>query len=166
MERMRPLMKDYGIANDRDGLLDWTWVEEQITQSKNYWVCTTRADGRPHAAPVWGVYRDGAVYFSTGPSVKQRNLFARPDVVIHLESGDDCVILEGRIEVMSDAELYAQIRRQYGDKYPHTPPEDFENAGYWFKLQPAVVLAWKEYDFPRSATRWEFQADADGVNMR
>ena len=47
--------------------------------SRNYWVCTTRADGRPHAMPVWGLWIDDAVWFSTDPtSIKGRNLRGPP----------------------------------------------------------------------------------------
>lgn len=53
-EPTRPTMKNYGIHETEEGLLDWSWVSEQLTQSQNYWIATTRPDGRPHAAPVWG----------------------------------------------------------------------------------------------------------------
>ncbi len=77
---------------------------------RNYWVCTTRADGRPHAMPVWGLWLDDAVLFSTDPeSVKARNLAARPDVVVHLESGDDVVVVDGRAERLTGSELPADF---------------------------------------------------------
>src|SRR4051812_22385567 len=78
----------------RDEMLDWEDARERLAASRNYWVCTTRPDGRPHVAPVWGLWMDDAFYFSTdSASVKGRNLAARPDVVVHLESGDDVVIV-------------------------------------------------------------------------
>src|SRR4051794_21455434 len=55
----------YGISTDSAGLLDWGWAEERLTRSRNYWVCTMREDGRPHAAPVWGIWLDDAVLFSS-----------------------------------------------------------------------------------------------------
>src|SRR5919202_1909913 len=60
---------------------------------------SVEADGRPHAMPVWGVWLDCAVWFSTHPgSVKGRNIARDPRIVAHLESGDDVAILEGRAE--------------------------------------------------------------------
>ena len=89
----------YGISTAEEGLLPWSWVSEQMERSRNYWVCTTRPDGRPHAMPVWGVWVDDTLWFSTGDgSVKARNLAADPRVAVHLESGDDAVMLEGTAE--------------------------------------------------------------------
>src|SRR5579883_2552413 len=83
----------YGIQAGAEGLLPWHWAEERLIGSRNYWVCTTRPDGRPHAMPVWGVWSDGAFFFSTGAdSVKGRNLAANPALTVHLESGDECVV--------------------------------------------------------------------------
>src|SRR5436305_12648196 len=87
----------YGVDRDaRDEMLTWDEARRRLAESRNYWVCTTRSDGRPHVAPVWGLWMDEAFYFSTdASSVKGRNLAARPDVVVNLESGDDVVVVEG-----------------------------------------------------------------------
>ena len=34
----------------------WSAVRDKLAASRNYWVSTTRADGSPHAAPIWGVW--------------------------------------------------------------------------------------------------------------
>ena len=95
----RPDMPDYGISADADGLLPWQHVSEQMAAARNYWIGTVRPDGRPHATPVWGVWVDETFYFGMGPrSVKARNLAANPALVVHLESGDDVVVLEGVAE--------------------------------------------------------------------
>ena len=142
----------YGIATEPEGALPWSWVEEQCTEARNYWICTTRDDGRPHAMPVWGLWLDGSVVFSTDPSSRKgRNLTARPDIVVHLESGDDVVVLEGRVEPMDRALLPSFVDR-YEAKYSHRPSET-ETAGV-YRLRPSRVLAWREKDFPTSATRF------------
>ena len=80
-------------------MLDWAWADERLAASRNYWIVTADADGRPRAAPVWGVWFDDAVVFGTSPaSRKARNLARDPRVVINLESGDEVVILEGEVE--------------------------------------------------------------------
>ncbi len=41
-------------------------------QIPNYWICTTRPDGRPHSIPVWGFWLDGGLYF--GPAAPPARL--------------------------------------------------------------------------------------------
>jgi Pyridoxamine 5'-phosphate oxidase len=157
MESDRPdLPTGYGISPDSDGLLPWRWVQEQLTTARNYWICTTRADGRPHTLPVWGLWLDDAVLFSTDPdSTKARNLAARPDVVVHLESGDEVVVVEGVAARLPPVELPAEFVDSYAWKYGHRL--DTSNPAFGFyRVTPSRVLAWHESDFPTSATRFTF----------
>ena len=65
----------YGIHESTEGMLPWSWAEERLETARNYWIGTTRSDGSPHAAPVWGLWTGDAVLFSTSPaSRKGRNL--------------------------------------------------------------------------------------------
>lgn len=157
-KRMRPYMQDYGIAEGKQGLMSWDWVREQMANSRNYWICSTRLDGRPHAAPVWGIWLDDTLYFSTGrTSLKGRNLAANPAVVVHLESGDNAVILEGVVEEVTDTALYPRIAETYAAKYPPFRPDPASDSGaIWYALRPSVAFGWLEPDFPNTATRWEF----------
>src|SRR3990172_5930037 len=117
----RPYMPGYGIQGPQegDGLLPWTFVTERMAASHNYWINTTRPDGRPHATPVWGLWFDGRFYFSAGHnSRKARNLAADPRLIVHLESGDEVVIFEGQVEMLSpDESLFSQLDAAYHDKY-------------------------------------------------
>jgi hypothetical protein len=64
------LPRGYGIekATGAPGeQLPWSEVSEWLTSVRNYWVCTTRPDGRPHAKPVWAVWLEGQLLFSTHP---------------------------------------------------------------------------------------------------
>jgi nitroimidazol reductase NimA-like FMN-containing flavoprotein (pyridoxamine 5'-phosphate oxidase superfamily) len=151
----RPIMPaGYGIATGREGLLPWAWVEERLASARTYWLATTRPDGRPHVMPVWGLWLEGAFYFSTARrSRKARNLAARPQAVAHLESGDEAVILEGPVHEVTDAALLARFADAYEAKYRFRPdPQDAANGSS--VLRPRVVFAWREQDFPTSATRW------------
>ncbi len=154
------VVKGYGIdQTDLEGMLPWNWVSERMDQSRNYWIGTTRPDGRPHAAPVWGVWLDETFYFSTGRlSRKGRNLAANPQVVVHLESGDEVIIFEGRVEVLTDRRLFEPMAEAYGVKYPGFKPEFDSNPldALYYILRPGVVYAWLESDFLKSATRWQF----------
>jgi len=149
----------YGLVATGAGQLPWSWVEERLGAARNYWVVTSRADGRPHAMPVWGLWLDGAVYFSTDPaSRKGRNLAANPAAVIHLESGDDVVICEGPVESTANAGArfgpdLAAFVDGYDAKYGFRPDPGSAAHGV-YRMRPAVVMAWREVDFPATATRW------------
>jgi hypothetical protein len=57
----RPRFPGYGIAEEPAGMVSWRWAIERLADSRNYWISTTRRDGRPHAMPVWGVVADGTL---------------------------------------------------------------------------------------------------------
>jgi PPOX class probable F420-dependent enzyme len=142
--------RGYGISGEAEGMLPWSWAEERLGVSRNYWIVTVRPDGSPHAAPVWGLWVDGALVFSTSPeSRKGRNLARDPRVVVHLESGDDVVILEGEIETIA---LEKRMADAYEAKYDYRPGGE----GDWFSLRPRIAYAWLESDYPRSATCFSF----------
>ena len=152
--RRRPKMKDYGIANDEKGLISWDWVDEQMTKSRNYWIVSTRPDGNPHAAPVWGIWYEGTLYFGSGEtSRKSRNIAHNPRIVVHLESGDDTVILEGFVKEEHDPAKIAPIDKLYAAKYPYDPTP----SEMYMTFRPDLALAWLETDFMHSATRWDLE---------
>ena len=152
------IVEGYGISSDEAGLLPWSYVAERMETSRNYWIGTTRPDGRPHAAPVWGVWLEGAFYFGTDRrSRKARNLRANPEIVVHLESGDDCVILEGVAEEVGDPALRRRVGEVYAAKYGIDAVGDAGDAGPpVYALRPRVAFAWTESSFPETATRWRF----------
>ena len=145
----------YGLAGPADGsTLPWAQIERWLVGAHSYWVCATRADGRPHAMPVWGLWHDGELWFSTDPtSHKARNLAARPEVVVHLERGDEVVVLEGSAERVTDAGALARFDDVYDAKYSVRPSSMGEVAGV-YRVRPRVALTWTEADFPATATRW------------
>lgn len=154
----------YGIASGAEGQLTWGWVEEQLSGSRNYWVVSASRSARPHAMPVWGIWLDGTLYFSTSrASRKGRNLLANPRLVAHLESGDFVVVLEGTAREVLSAELLAAADVAYSAKYvnrdtgePYLISWDAGASNVVFALRPTTVLAWHEASFPTSATRWTF----------
>ena len=121
----RPHIPGYGIPTTRKGMLSWDHAEERLGRSRHDWVATSSTDGRPHAVPVWGVWLEGALCFGGGPQTRwARNLFGNPAVSIHLEPGDDVVILEGTVERVSDPEdpLVERVRDAYDRKYETRHP--------------------------------------------
>ena len=146
MRASRPRFSpSYGISDSEEGLLAWEWALERLATSRNYWISTTRADGRPHAMPVWGVVYEGALWFGTG-GVKAQNLERDPRLVAHTESGDEVVILEGTAE---QREIDEALRDAYEAKYDLRP----EASRFWI-VRPSLAYAWRESDYPTSATRF------------
>lgn len=151
----RPHMPGYGLAPESEGLLPWSFVEERMATSRNYWIVSTRPDGNPHAAPVWGVWHQGSFYFSSGEeSRKSRNLAANPRVVTHLESGDEVVILEGVLEIEDDDAKLHQLDEAYVAKYQVSM---LVPASHIYRLHLRRAFAWREQDFLTSPTRWTFE---------
>lgn len=152
----RPHMPDYGIQpeNEGQGLMDWAEAERKLVAARNYWISSVSPEGRAHAAPVWGLWHGGRFYFGTGAdSQKDRNLKANPSLVLHLESGDDVLIVEGQAAIEGDEELLAELGQHYEAKYEVAalvPPASI------YALKPTKAFAWLEASFPGTATRWVF----------
>lgn len=150
--------ESYGIwaADEGAGLLDWAWATERLEQARTYWVASASAEGRPHAAPVWGLWLEDAFWFSTARgSRKGRNLAANPRAVAHLESGDEVVVLEGAVEEIGDRKTLDRLALAYGEKY--TLEIKFDDPGsVVYALRPERAFAWRERDYPESATRFTF----------
>ena len=158
----RPIMElSYGITQEPTAeQIPWVDVVARLTAARNYWTCTTRPDGRPHAMPVWGLWLDDRFIFATGAaSIKGRNLAANPALSVHLESGDDVIIFEGVAALETDPDRLARFLDAYEAKYAFRPDPTNPNDVVW-ALQPRVVLAWFEKNFPKSATRYIFDDDA------
>ena len=146
----------YGLKS-RKAYLPWRHAQERLKRSRSYWICTTRPDGRPHAMPVWGIWLDGGLYFGTArASRKALNLASNRSVTVHLESGDDAIIIEGEVSEVADSKTLDRIVAGYTAKYPMPLMIGPENV--IFRVTPRVVMAWSEKNFLGDATRWEFAA--------
>jgi hypothetical protein len=140
--------------------LPWRWAVEQLTDSRNYWVTTIGANGRPHVRPVWGVWLDDTVQFSTGARHAQ-NIVRDARVTVNLESGDDCVIVEGVAHSTTDEAQRLRFVDAYQQKYDW--PMTLEFVDTLYVVEPRLVLGWIAYDiaqaatlFAATATRWRF----------
>jgi hypothetical protein len=155
----RPDMPGYGISTGNEGMLEWPWLSSAMRSARNYWVVTVRPNHLPHASPVWGVWVDDVFYFGCGQkSQKARNIAANPNVVVHLESGDEVVILEGILELISDKGMFPRLSDEYKRKYNFDPigENGVQPDDPFFSLKVRKAYAWHEKDFPQSATRWKF----------
>lgn len=160
--RDRPEMPDgYGVEQ-AIGFLEWEEVESKLRESRNYWLATTRPDGRPHVVPRWGVWLDGMFWYDGSPeTLHARNAAENPRCVVHLEDGMDVTIVEGR-SVPCDpitGELGERLAAEYARKYaPEYQPEpdswSDDIAGGMRKVIPEKALAWT--GFPKDLTRFIF----------
>ena len=151
-------MPGYGItpAGDDEGVLPWSWAVERLTQAHNYWVATTNPDGSPQMTAVWGVWLDGAFYFScASTSRKARNLAEKPNCVVSTERADEAVIVEGIAELVADRASLEQFKAAYDPKYNWEIEID---KGGIFVVRPTVAFAFIEHPskFESTATRWTF----------
>lgn len=147
----------YGLK-PRKNYLPWSHAEKRLARSRNYWICTSHPDGRPHSMPVWGFWTDGALYFGTGRSSRKgKNLAHNNAVSIHLESGDDAVILEGNAVEVSDKPMLAKLDKAYRAKYK--TPLLIDPASVVYRVRPQVAWAWTEKNYLNDATRWQFKVN-------
>ncbi len=103
----------------------WGDIERLLTEAQLYWIITVRADGRPHAVPLVGVWHAGAFVFCTGPEEqKHRNLDGNPQVAVTTgstgangwNSGKD-VVVEGTAVRVTDAETLQSLADAWLAKY-------------------------------------------------
>lgn len=158
----RPHIPGYGLPKSKQGLLPWSWAENRLKQSRQYWIATTRPDGRPHVMVVWALWQDGRLYFSTGKaSRKAQNLAKNPHCTMCTEKADQAVILEGVVEIEREVERIRGFIRRYEKKYKWKLGEMADDLlsrkEPVFYLQPSVGFGFWEKKFAATATRWLFR---------
>jgi general stress protein 26 len=142
----------------------WQDIERRLTDAQLYWIVTVRADRRPHAAPLVGVWHDGAFAFCTGPQEqKQRNLESSPQVAVatgstgagEWDSGVELVV-EGAAVRITDTTALQALAGAWSDKYGddwrfEVRDQEFvelsdsggsTSGGAWvYRVAPAKVIA-------------------------
>ena len=155
----RPFMPGYGILgpNDGTGLLPWAWAEERLLRSHDYWVATVLPGGGPHVMPVWGVWHDRSAWFSSSAqSRKTRNVAADPRAVITTDNALQPVVVEGRVERISDDALVASFTDWVNRKYETDYSTSFFGENALFRLRPTWIFSLDDGDFTGSPTCWTF----------
>jgi hypothetical protein len=153
----RPHMPAYGIEPTEDGLIPWSEAERRLTEAHNYYLATSRplegGDTRPHLMPLWALWTDRRLYFSTD-GAKARNLRRDPRCSIATEDGNSPVILEGNVASVPRGEPWDAVQAAYTAKYGMPFPDDSP----LFALTPTVAFAFTEADdqFTATATRYHF----------
>lgn len=157
----RPHMPGYGLraAGEGTGLLPWAWAVARLTGSHDYWVATVWPDGRPHVVPVWGVWLDGALWFSSSVQARKvRNLLIEPRCTLTTDDAHQPVVLDGVASRVVDLDPIAAFAEAVDRKYATAYGPDFyhpaRNATY--QVTPRSVFGLDDADFSGSPTRWSF----------
>lgn len=159
-------MAAYGVPDSLDDVLPWTWAEERLVASRNYWVTTVSGQGRPHSMPVWGVWlvdRERFWFSCAGTARKARNLRAVPSIVVAPSDSVEVVSVEGRAREVTGTDLDEPVNA-YWEKYgaemgmDRSAVAEFLTAGASFEVTPerAFGIIERPEEFARRATRWRW----------
>ncbi len=127
--------------------MEWPAIAARLRVPKNYWLVTVAPDNAPHTVPIWGVVVDEVFYlYSERTTVKARNIAANDEVIVHLESGSDVLIVHGRAHEVNELAELRVANAAFASKYSApseiewVPTED-PNTIVW-RLEPTRALAW------------------------
>ena len=140
-----------GYVDKPVSYLTWDWVATRLTESKHYWVCSVRPNGRPHVVPRWCVFEDGKIYYDGSPETRHAiNIGANPNVTVHLENGWEAVILEGTSNPAGKpsrelGKKLAQAYKKYKE-YGYTPKADSWDEGGLYVFTPCQCIAWSKFN--------------------
>jgi hypothetical protein len=163
-EASRPHAPGYGLPKSEKGLLPWSWAEQRLKKSHNYWITTVKHEGSsqpsPHTMVVWGLWQDGRLLFSTGSkSRKARNLATNPNCVVSTELAHEAVIVEGVAEIADVAarrKLIPVYEKKYKWDLSSMKDDILSMKEPVFAVRPRVVFGLYEKKFIEAATRWKF----------
>lgn len=110
--------------------------------------------------PVWGVWHDGSLWFSSSKgSRKARNLSRDPRCTVATEDAVNPVVVEGRAELVTNpddlARMLALENAKYSTDYGVETLDPASNSA--FRVRPRWAFGLKSDDFTGSPTRWEFE---------
>jgi Pyridoxamine 5'-phosphate oxidase len=145
----------------------WEEIAQRLRPPRSYWLGTTGADGAPHATPVWGVVVDEVLYvYSERRTVKARNVARNPRVVVHLDDGEDVLIVHGHLDDLGRPQTRPDVVDAFAAKYDqpgdaqYLPSADPAFDVLW-ALRPTRALSWRLADYAASQSRWNAE-QSDG----
>ncbi|MGN5238751.1 MULTISPECIES: pyridoxamine 5'-phosphate oxidase family protein [unclassified Rhodococcus (in: high G+C Gram-positive bacteria)] len=131
----------------------WPETEALFASAPLYWVSTIHTTGRPHVAPLVGVWHGGAFHLTVGPGEqKALNLVEDPRIAVTTgrndwDAGVD-VVLEGEAHRVTDHDALTAIAAAYFAKYGEAWRFEVGEGGFgiadefaWvFRIPPRKVL--------------------------
>lgn len=151
-----------GYVDKPASFLTWDWVAEQLTESKHYWLCSVRSNGRPHTIPRWGVFVNNKFYYDGSPETRHaRNIMENPHITLNLESGSQAIIMEGISKPAGkpSSELGKKLSEAY-KKYKelgYAPKPNSWDEGGLYVFTPRQCIAWS--NFTENPTKFVFEAE-------
>ena len=154
---------DQRFSNPGATAAGWDETRRVLEDAQLSWICTVRADGRPHLTPLVAVWLDGALYFSTGDGEQKAvNLRGNPHVLLltgchRWDEGLD-VVAEGDAVRVTDNALLTRLAQAWARKWDgqwqfqvrdgrFEQPGDGEGQALVFEVRPAKVLAFAKGRF-------------------
>lgn len=146
----------------------WDETRQVLEHAQLSWICTVRADGRPHLTPLVAVWLDGALYFSTGAGEqKGANLRGNPHVLLltgcgRWDEGLD-VVAEGDAVQVTDEALLTRLARAWAEKWDGQWHYEVRDGSFWhpdggaalvYAVRPAKVLAFAKGRFGQTRHRF------------
>jgi len=123
-------------------------IDELLSQPHIAVVATASADGEPHAMPIWYLWRDGKIFFHTGPTSKKvRNLRANPRITVVVDTKQapyKAVVVEGTAkELPDDRELGRETAIHYlGEEMGSRYAERSTGGGTLVVVEPTKFISW------------------------
>jgi hypothetical protein len=154
----RPHVPGYGVPRSNKGTLPWSWARERLERATVYWLATSGADNAPHLNPIWGAWVGDRWYVEGGNTRWKRNLRENPQLAIHVEFGEELVIVEGRgrnvvdLDRSSTEAILAGYAKYNAIGY-QADAANWTGGGLWV-LEPVRAYAWSS--FPKDMTRYTF----------
>jgi hypothetical protein len=126
----------------------WTETRGRLRDAQTYLLTSVRADGRPHATTIAGVWLDGAIHFATGiGEQKAKNLAANPFCLVTVAAGHDFdgtdVVLEGEAVRVTDPDRLQRIADAFPPKYGSVFIYEVAEGGFSIQESPDLVLAFQ-----------------------
>ena len=130
----------------------WRTIKARLGRELTVWLATVRHDGRPHLVPVWFVWLEEKLYFSTGRETQKfANLHSNQNVALALPDTGSVVIIEGEAHAC-DRATTDMLAEYFYNKYEW----DFryDDAADWrlVEVTPRKLLAWGD-GFEEDGTR-------------
>jgi general stress protein 26 len=154
---------------------EWDEARGVLEAAELFWVCTVRADGRPHVTPLVAVWLDGAIHFTTGPGEQKAvNLRGNSNVILmtgcnRWDEGLD-VVVEGDAVRQTDQGVLERLAAAWATKWNGQWEYEARDGAFHhpegggpqgevlvFSVRPAKVLAFARGTF--GATRYRFAPD-------
>lgn len=115
----------------------------RLERERNIWLCTVRADGRPHLIPIWFVWHDQKVWVCTPAGTQKHvNIQRNPHVAAALEDGATPIILEGLAAERNDPATREALNPVFMRKYEWDFVHDDDADYLLIAITPTKLLAW------------------------